>query len=113
MSHSFRRTVSFAAALVMLAGVAGTASAETTWQRNHPRRAQVNHRLADQSRRIHNDVRNGTMTHRQAAFVRHEDHQIRQEEHDMARQDGGHITRPEQKVLDRQENRISRQIPPS
>ena len=44
MSHSFRRSLTFAAALAMLAGAVGTASAETTWQRNHPRRHQAHHR---------------------------------------------------------------------
>ena len=75
------------------AALAGTASAETTWQKNHPRRTQVNHRLANQNRRIHNDVKDGTMTKGQAAKLHHEDHQVRQEERDMASQNGGHITK--------------------
>ncbi len=112
MSHTFRKSLSFAAAMVMLAGVVGTASAETTWQKNHPRRTQVNHRLHNQHRRIHNDVKNGTMTKGQAAATHKEDHQVRQEERDMASQNGGHITKPEQRVLNKQENGISSQIPP-
>ena len=112
MSHSIRKSLTYAAALVMFAGMVGTASAETTWQKNHPRRHQVNHRLHHQNRRIHNDVRNGTMSARQAATVHREDHQVRQEERDMARQNGGHITKPEQRVLNKQENGISSQIPP-
>ncbi len=112
MSSKFRKTLTFAAAAVMLAGVVGTASAETTWQKNHPRRTQVNHRLNNQNRRIHNDVKNGTMTKSQASAVHKEDHQVRQEERDMASQNGSHITKPEQRVLNRQENGISSQIPP-
>jgi hypothetical protein len=112
MSNSFRKTLTFAAAAVMLAGVVGTASAETTWQKNHPRRTQVNHRLANQNRRIHNDVKDGTLTKSQAAGLHAEDHQVRQEERDMASQNGGHITKSEQKVLNAQENGISKQIPP-
>ena len=112
MSTKFRKTLTWAAAAVMFAGVVGTASAETTWQKNHPRRNQVNHRLHNQNRRIHHDVRNGTMTHHQALAAHREDHQVRQEERDMARQNDGHLTRPEQRVLNRQENAISRQIPP-
>ena len=46
------RKLSFAAILVSLASLAGTVSAETTWQKNHPRRTQVNHRLAKQSKRV-------------------------------------------------------------
>ena len=92
--------------------LAGTASAETTWQKNHPRRTQVNHRLAKQDKRIHQDVKNGTLTKSQAANLHRKDHQVRQEERDMASQNGGHITKPEQKVLNSQENKISGQIPP-
>jgi len=106
------RKLSFAAMLVSLATISGIASAETTWQKNHPRRTQVNHRLANQNKRIHQDVKNGTLTKGQAASLHHEDHQVRQEERDMASQNGGHITKGEQKVLNGQENQISGQIPP-
>jgi hypothetical protein len=112
MSHSFRRKLTFATALVMLAGMVGTASAETTWQKNHPRRTQVNHRLANQNRRIHSDVKHGTLSKGQAAALHRDDHQVRQEERDMASQNGSHITKPEQRVLNGQENAISGQIPP-
>lgn len=108
----FRKTLIFAAATAMLAGVIGTASAETTWQKNHPRRAQVNHRLANQNRRLHNDVKDGTLTRGQAAKLHRDDRQVRQEERDMAHQNGGHITKPEQRVLNQQEKGISREIPP-
>jgi hypothetical protein len=112
MLNSARKHLGFAAVLVSLAGLAGTASAETTWQKNHPRRTQVNHRLARQDNRIHQDVKNGTLSKAQAANLHHEDHQVRREERDMASQNGGHITKPEQRVLNRQENNISGQIPP-
>jgi hypothetical protein len=107
-----RKYLSYAAMLVSMAALAGTASAETTWQKNHPRRTQVNHRLANQDKRIHQDVKNGTLTKAQAADLHREDHQVRQEERDMASQNGGHITKSEQKVLNSQENNISGQIPP-
>jgi hypothetical protein len=112
MLNSARKSLSFAAALVSLAALVGTASADTTWQKNHPRREQVNNRLANQNKRIHNDVKNGTLTKGQAAALHHEDHQVRQEERDMASQNGGHITKAEQRVLNGQENAISSQIPP-
>jgi len=56
MSKSFHRTLTFGAALMMLAGTVGTASAETSWQKSHPRRTQVNHRLANQNRRISGQI---------------------------------------------------------
>src|ERR1700733_3430557 len=112
MNRFGRRHLGYAAVLVSLATLAGTASAETTWQKNHPRREQVNNRLANQNKRIHQDVKNGTLTKGQAASLHHQDHQVRQEERDMASQNGGHITKSEQKVLNQQENGISKEIPP-
>ena len=112
MLNSARKTATFAAAIISLAALVGTASADTTWQKNHPRREQVNNRLANQNKRINNDVKNGTLTKSQAAALHHEDHQVRQEERAMAGQNGGHITKPEQRVLNQQENKISGQIPP-
>lgn len=112
MNHSNRSPLTFAATIVALAGLVGTASADDTWQKNHPRREQVNQRLSNQNKRINADVKNGTMTQAQANAVHHEDHQVRQEERDMASQNGGHITKTEQKALNQQENGISNQIPP-
>ena len=112
MFNSIRRPLTFAATVVSLAALVGTASAETTWQKNHPRRTQVNGRLANQNRRIHNDVKDGTLSKGQAAQLHHEDRQVRQEERDMASQNGSHITRQEQRTLNQQENAIGSQIPP-
>jgi Spy/CpxP family protein refolding chaperone len=112
MSISVKRSVAFAATLAVLAAVTGTASADASWQKNHPRREQVNHRLNNQDKRIHNDVKNGTLTKGQAAALHKDDHQVRQEERDMASQNGGHITKSEQNVLNQQESGISKQIPP-
>jgi len=112
MNPTFRKALTWTAAMAALAGTVGTASAETTWQKHHPRRTEVNHRLANQNRRINQDVRNGTLTHAQARQLHHEDHQVRQEERDMASQNGSHLTKPEQRVLNKQENGVSSQIPP-
>jgi hypothetical protein len=78
--------------------------------RTHPRRAEVNHRLANQDKRIHQEVKEGELTKTQASSLHKDDHQIRQEERDMASQDHGHITKQEQKTLNQQENQVSKQI---
>jgi hypothetical protein len=83
---------------------------ETKWEKNHPRRDQVNDRLEQQNRRIKTEVAEGEMSKAKAAKLHTEDRQIRQEERDMAAQNGGHITKAEQKVLNQQENQVSRQI---
>ena len=93
-----------------LMGMSLGATAATDWQKAHPRRTEVNARLANQHRRIHNEVKEGDLTKAQAASLHKEDHQIRQEERDMAWQNGGHITKAEQKALNQQENAVSRQI---
>jgi hypothetical protein len=100
----------FALATIFAIGLAGTAHAETQWQKDHPRRTEVNHRLNNQNRRIHHEVKDGQINKRQAAQLHHDDHQIRGEERAMASQDGGHITGSEDRSLNQQENGVSRQI---
>lgn len=91
------------------APAASTAKKEE-WREHHPRRAQVNARLANQNRRIHQEVKEGEMSKARAAKLHREDRQIRQEERDMAAQNGGHISKAEQHVLNQQENKVSKQI---
>jgi hypothetical protein len=102
-------------ATVVLAGglmtaLASSAFAETSWESNHPRRDQVNDRLQNQNRRINQEYRQGEISRGQAKVLHRADHQIRHEERKMASLNGGHITRGEQRVLNQQENRVSRQI---
>nr|WP_232346301.1 hypothetical protein [Cupriavidus sp. USMAA2-4] len=85
-------------------------ASESQWGKNHPRREEVNQRLANQNQRIHKEVREGEISHAQAARLHREDHQIRQEERVMASHDGGHITRADQRALNQQENAVSRLI---
>ncbi|HEF4775670.1 TPA: hypothetical protein SAP37_000865 [Burkholderia multivorans] len=99
-----------AIAATLMSVLTGTAFADTPWQHAHPRREQVDQRLANQNRRIHREVREGEMLHAQAARLHRDDRQIRQEERDMAAQDRGHITKSEQHVLNRQENAVSNRI---
>ncbi|MEI7432383.1 MAG: hypothetical protein WCL27_18195 [Betaproteobacteria bacterium] len=85
-------------------------AAEGQWANNHPRREQVNDRLNNQNKRINQEVREGEISKGQAAKLHREDRQIRQEERAMASQNGGHITKQEQRTLNQQENAVSRQI---
>lgn len=95
--------------LGIVAGTAELANAET-WNQAHPRRAEVNARLANQSRRINQERREGEITARQARALHAQDRFMRKEERFMARQNGGHITRSEQRSLNQQENAVSREI---
>lgn len=104
------------AALALLVGLTGAmastamAAPDTTWQKDHPRREQVNQRLANQDARIKEEVKEGDLTKAQGAALHKEDHKIRHEERLMASQNGGHITKQEQKTLNQQENEVSKQI---
>ena len=84
--------------------------ADGRWAENHPRRAEVNQRLANQNARINAGVRDGSLTPHEAHKLRREDRTIRAEERAMAAEHNGHITKGEQRMLNRQENRTSRQI---
>jgi hypothetical protein len=105
-----RSVIALALAAVFAVGIAGSAMADTPWQKAHPRREQVNNRLTNQNARIHQQVKEGDLTKQQAWQLHAQDHQIRQEERDMASQNGGHITKLEQSTLNQQENRVSQKI---
>ena len=80
------------------------------WAKSHPRREEVNARLANQNRRINKEVREGEISRGQAAKLHQQDHRIRMEERAMASTNGGHITKTERRALNQQENQVSREI---
>ena len=102
--------LSFFAAASFAQGESAPAAKDGNWRKEHPRRVEVNARLANQNRRIHDEVKEGEMSKTKAAKLHKQDRQIRQEERDMASQNGGHLTKQEQKTLNQQENQISKQI---
>jgi hypothetical protein len=82
-----------------------------SFRANHPRRAQVNDRLANQSQRIENGVANGQITRDQAKQLHQQDRFVRQEERTMASENtNGHLTRAEHKSLNTQLNALSQDI---
>ncbi|MDR3683716.1 MAG: hypothetical protein P4L11_08305 [Geothrix sp.] len=104
------KSVPFILAAALLLASAGASAQETQWQKDHPRRAEVNGRLANQNERIQQGEKNGQLTPGQAKQLHKEDKGIRKEERRMAARDGGHITKRDQAKLNRQENRVSKQI---
>jgi hypothetical protein len=109
-SANFLALVALAGSLVALGTTSFAAEHDSQWAKNHPRREQVNERLNNQNHRLANEVKEGDMTHAQAAKLHKNDRQIRQEERLMASQNGGHVTKQEQKTLNQQENAVSKQI---
>jgi hypothetical protein len=112
INHKFPTTAIFVslAASLFSAGAFAQATGETQWQKDHPRRTEVNKRLDNQNARIHQEVKSGQITKAQGAQLHKNDRQIRGEERAMASQNGGHITKTEQKALNQQENANSQKI---
>ena len=110
MSKVFRTAFTAAAATVSLACLAAPAMAQSAWQANHPRRAQVDGRLATQDARIDQELRAGQIGPAQAARLHHADQRIRAQEQQMAAMHGGHITAREQARLNAEEDRVSHRI---
>lgn len=104
------KTVAAAILVALCSVAAGSTMAETKWDKTHPRRNQVNDRLARQNKRIKHERKEGDITKAQAHALHRDDRQIRQEERDMASQNRGHITRVEQKTLNQQENALGKEI---
>jgi hypothetical protein len=76
----------------------------------HPRVNEVNKREASQQSRIANGVKNGTLTPGQTTHLENREQHIQnQEKRDMAA-NGGHLTKGEQKQINREQNRTSNQI---
>lgn len=97
-------------AVVAAASFAQSPAAEAPFAKKHPRRAEVNHRLATQNKRIHHEVKEGDLTKAQAANLHREDRAIHKEEHRMVARNGGYITKQQQHKLNQQENQVSAQI---
>ena len=104
-----KRTILIAMTLA-LTGTAFVSSADANWRTNHPRRAEVNARLNNQARRIHQERKEGELSGAQAADLHAEDRGIRAQERFDASHNGGHITKAEQVQLNHEENGVSRQI---
>jgi hypothetical protein len=98
--------------------LAGSASAQTSTSGagpgvvdpGHPRVNQVNSREENQQQRIGNGVKNGTLTPGQTANLEKREASVEnREQRDMAK-NNGHLTKAEQRGINRQQNRISRSI---
>lgn len=111
MNGNTKTLLATAMSAVFAAGIATCAWAdETQWQKDHPRRAEVNKRLANQNRRIHHEVKEGDLTKQQAAQLHKDDRRIRHQERQMASEHNGHITKQEQRTLNREETAVSKRI---
>ena len=110
MTSKITKLTAAVGVVLMALTAAGAASAHTPWQHSHPRRTEVNERLAIQDYRIHHERHLGLISHAQARDLHAEDRGIRARERFDASHDRGHITRAEQIRMNHQENAVSHQI---
>ena len=113
----------FAKSLLILAVgglmIAGSASAQNSTTSGagpgvvdpgHPRVNQVNRREARQQRRIGNGIKSGKLNSQQASNLEKREARVQnREQKDMAAHNG-HLTKREQRGINRQQNRISKSI---
>ncbi len=100
--------------------LAGSASAQTSTSTSgagpgvvdpgHPRVNEVNKRQQNQQRRIGNGIKSEKLNSQQASNLEKREASVqKREQKDMA-QHNGHLTKAEQKGINRQQNRISKSI---
>lgn len=101
-------------ALLTIVGLAIAGSAVTATAASaaplHPRRAEVNERLHNQTVRINQERRDGVVGVRKAWRLHAADYRVRMQERRYAFFHHGHISRAEQHRLNREENRISHRV---
>ena len=94
-----------------LSAIPAEASARA-WNRTHPARTHVNHRIARQQVRITHEVREGDMSRSEARGLRQDLHGVRRQERAYAQANGnnGHLTRAQAHDLNHQLNQSSHAI---
>ena len=106
---SLKKIVLASLATALVAGSVMNVSA-ATWAQKHPRRVEVNARLANQNRRIDHDLASGKITAPQAARLHRDDRQIRASERTDAKFDNSHLTKADQRSLNQDESAVSKDI---
>jgi hypothetical protein len=104
----------FKSKALILAGmccmVLGSSLAMAQTVPDHPRVNEVNQRLDNQQARINQGLANGTMTGKQAARDEAHDANIAKRESVDEAKHNGHLTKGEQRRLNKSENKNSRRI---
>ncbi len=118
MNNTFTKSlVALAVGGLMLAGSAAAQTTSTTSgagpavvDPGHPRVNQVNRREARQQKRIANGVASGKLNAKETSNLEKREASVQnRKQRDMAKHNG-HLTKAEQRGINRQQNRISRSI---
>jgi hypothetical protein len=95
-------------AFVSVLGSSLTSFADFT--QRHPRRAQVNRRERRQNARINRGVKSGKLTQAQGDQLKSDEAAIKTQERNEVKANGGYLTKPEQKQLNKELNAESKTI---
>ena len=108
---NFARNLSLGLLSLVAGGlIASTASAETPFQANHPRQAEVLSRDRHERAVIRAEGRDHVISRTREHRLLVADRRIAHRDHVLARANGGFITHREQRTLNRDENRVDRRI---
>ncbi len=117
MNNTFTKSLlALAVGGLMLAGSASAQTSTTSGagpgvvDPGHPRVNQVNGREANQQKRIGNGVANGKLNSKQATNLEKRETSVQNREKKDMSEHNGHLTKTEQKGINRQQNRISKSI---
>jgi len=117
MNNTFTKSLlALAVGGLMLAGSASAQTSTTSGagpgvvDPGHPRVNEVNQREENQQQRIGNGVKSGKLNAQQTANLEKREASVQnREKRDMA-EHNGHLTKAEQRGINRQQNRISKSI---
>jgi len=108
--------VTLAVAGLMLAGSASAQTSTTSGagpgvvDPGHPRVNEVNRREENQQQRIGNGIKSGKLNSQQASNLEKRETSVQNREKKDMSEHNGHLTKAEQKGINRQQNRISKSI---
>jgi hypothetical protein len=107
---AFMTLISKAIIAVFALTLAAPGAFAGNFKEKHPRRAEVNQRERNQRKRIHEGVKDGTISKVEAKADRQNLKKIKGEERAEVKANGGHLTKDEQKDLNQQLNKNSQAI---
>ena len=117
MNNTFTKSLlALAVGGLMLAGSASAQTSTTSGagpgvvDPGHPRVNEVNKREQNQQQRIGNGVSSGKLNSKQTANLEKRETSVQNREQKDMSQHNGHLTKAEQKGINRQQNRISKSI---
>ena len=113
MKISFIKLATVSALVLLMAQASFGAAPDNTKKKNfekkHPRRAEVLRRDKREVGKNNAAVKSGKITAAQGAKLNQQDAKIKSQEQAEAKANGGHITKGEQRQLNREENKVNRE----